>query len=83
MESAAANAATATRSVSEVLSEPTMRIVVSCILGFGLATLFRRMCTSNSCLIIKGPNAKHTQSFKYKVADGECYTYTQVPVKCL
>lgn len=72
----------AARSITDVLSEPTMRILVSCILGFGLATLFRRMCTSNTCLIIKGPNAKHVQNYKYKVAEGECYTYTQVPVPC-
>ncbi len=69
--------------ITDVLAEPTTRIMVSCILGFGLASLFRRICTNSTCLIIKGPNAKHVENYKYKVGPtGECYTYTQVPVDC-
>lgn len=72
-------------SISEALSDPTARMMVSCILGFGLASLFRRICTSNTCLHIKGPNPKHVQNYRYKTgpgSHGECYTYSQIPVDC-
>ncbi len=73
-----------TNSISEALSDPTARMMVSCILGFGLASLFRRICTSNTCLHIKGPNPKHVQNYRYKTGSsgGDCYTYTQIPVDC-
>ena len=39
----------------DIFSTPSGKKVASIILGIGLATMFRRICTKNNCLIIKIP----------------------------
>jgi hypothetical protein len=56
-------------------------IVISIILGLGLAALFRKACADNSCIVIKGPNIKETQSSFYKINDS-CYKYEAVAAEC-
>lgn len=48
------------------------KYIISIILGFGLATLFRKVCNDRNCLIFKGPNIKNIENrvFKY---DDDCY----------
>ncbi len=52
----------------------------SIILGIGLATMFRRICTNNNCLIIKGPSADELKNY-YKI-DKTCYKYNPYPINC-
>ena len=33
-------------------------ILISSVLGFGLAALFQKACKDNNCIIIKGPSYK-------------------------
>ena len=49
--------------------------ILAIILGFGLATLFRKACKDRSCLIFKGPKVDKmsNKTFKY---DSKCYTFT-------
>ena len=37
------------------MTNENMKIVVSIILGLGIATLFRKVCNHRNCIIIKGP----------------------------
>lgn len=55
--------------------------MISIILGFGLASLFRQVCTSNKCKIIKGPNLTEIQKHTYKI-DDTCYKYKPVSTLC-
>lgn len=57
------------------------QIVVSVILGFGLATLFRRVCTGRSCFVIKGPKLSEVKDFVYRI-DDRCYKYRPRVVEC-
>jgi hypothetical protein len=67
--------------IKDLLESPTGQIIISVILGLGLATLFRKVCTSNNCIVIKGPNLKDLEKYYYKV-DGDCYKYTPYVTNC-
>ena len=67
--------------LSKFLHTTTGRIILSIILGFGLASLFRQVCKGKNCYVFKAPSLEETknQTFKY---DGKCYSYNQKQVKC-
>ncbi len=56
-------------------------VIVSLVLGFGLATLFRKVCKDNNCMVIKGPKQTETEKYFYKI-DEKCYKYTPKVVDC-
>lgn len=57
-------------------------IIISVLLGLGLAALFRHSCKSNSCVVIKGPDKQDVTDYYYKL-DDVCYKYEEVPSKCV
>ncbi len=67
--------------INKLLNTKTGSIVVSIILGLGLAALFRRACKNNSCIVIKGPKMEDVNSFYYKI-NNECYKYKPVIGEC-
>lgn len=56
-------------------------IVISIILGIGLAALFRKACNDNNCIVIKGPSKEEIDDYYYKM-NGECYKYKAVHSEC-
>ena len=56
-------------------------IIISAVLGFGLATMFRRACVGNDCIIIKGPAMDRVTGKVWKNGD-ECYRYRPYTVPC-
>ncbi len=64
-----------------VLKSKQGEILVSVILGFGLATLFRKVCKGNTCIVVKGPKISEVDKFYYKV-DEKCYKYTPYVAPC-
>lgn len=67
--------------VTRVLADDTGAIIVSIILGLGLAALFRKACKGGRCLVVKAPKLDELQRFVYKV-DEDCYKYTPHVVPC-
>ena len=65
----------------QVLKSREGQIMMSVILGFGLATLFRRVCKGRSCVVIKGPKLSEVQEYVYRIED-RCYKYKPHVVKC-
>ena len=57
------------------------RIVISIILGLGLATLFRRVCRERNCLVFHAPqmNKIKGQIFTFK---DKCYQFEEEIEKC-
>ena len=55
--------------------------ILAIILGFGLATVFRKACKERDCLVFKGPKIDNmaNKTFKY---DGKCYTFTPEVGSC-
>ena len=41
--------------VKRLLYSPLGRIIISILLGLGLATIFRKVCNDRNCLTFKGP----------------------------
>ena len=68
-------------SFSSILDNRTGQIIVSIILGLGLASLFRRVCSGRNCIVIKGPQPKKLNNQIYKY-DNSCYRYKAVQTKC-
>jgi len=59
----------------------TGKMIMSVILGFGLASLFRTVCKDKNCLIFHAPPLDKFQDKIYKNGD-KCFTYTPVATKC-
>ena len=56
-------------------------IFVSILLGLGLASLFRKTCTDNNFIIVKGPPLKQMENKIYGF-DDKCYKYKAVATSC-
>ena len=57
------------------------KILISIILGIGLATLFRRVCVGKDCYIFKSPEFSkiNDQVFKH---NNKCYKFKEQSVTC-
>ena len=61
--------------IRRLLYFPYSDIVLSVLLGFGLATMFRISCKDNRCLRFVGPNLEELREKTFKM-DGKCYKVT-------
>jgi hypothetical protein len=67
--------------LSKFVHSPSGRILMSVILGIGLASLFRIVCKDKNCIIFKAPPLDDIDVKVYKFND-KCYTYKSSSVKC-
>lgn len=56
-------------------------VVISIVLGLGLASFFKKVCKDGRCIIIKGPPINEVNKNIYKINE-ECYKYTPFATKC-
>jgi hypothetical protein len=56
-------------------------VLISIIIGLGLAAAFRQVCTDSKCVVIKGPPVSEVQDTRYRIGD-KCYRYTPYVVPC-
>jgi len=59
----------------------TGKKIMSILLGFGLASLFRTVCKNKDCLIFHAPSLDQIKNKIYKGGD-KCVTYKPVATKC-
>lgn len=64
-----------------LLESATGKIMISIILGLGLATIFRKICKDGSCIDFHGPVIGDLEHKIYR-HDEKCYQYTSVAAKC-
>ena len=57
------------------------RILMSIILGVGLATLFKVSCKDKNCLLMRAPPLEQLKDKIYKV-DDKCYKFNPTQTKC-
>ena len=57
------------------------RLIVSVILGLGLATLFRKSCKTKECTIFLAPDIASLKDDIYRY-DNKCVKYKEKAVKC-
>lgn len=67
--------------IKRLLYSKYSKYIISFVLGFGLATLFRKICKDKSCYKFKSPKI---ESFfkKFFEFDNDCISYSAKPVKC-
>jgi len=58
------------------------KIIMSILLGFGLASLFRNMCKDKNCLIFHAPSLDDFKDKIYLSSSGKCVKYKHVATKC-
>lgn len=56
-------------------------LLISALLGFGLATVFRRACAGDHCVIIKGPAIDRVTGHVWKNGM-DCFKYRPYTVDC-
>ncbi len=56
-------------------------ILISIVLGLGLAALFQKACKDNNCMIIKVPPYKEIKD-KIYIHDGKCIVYKPESTTC-
>ena len=66
--------------MNKILNTEVGQRIVSIIIGLGLASMFRKVCSNNNCLVIKGP--KIVEMDKYYKIDKKCYKYNPYPINC-
>jgi hypothetical protein len=59
----------------------TGRIIMSVLLGFGLASMFREICKGNNCLKFKSPNNEKLKDTIYSHGD-KCYKFFSHTINC-
>ena len=64
-----------------LLHTETGRIIMSIVLGLGIASLFRKVCKDRSCIAFRAPPLKDLEKDTYKL-DDKCYEYKTMSVKC-
>jgi hypothetical protein len=59
----------------------TGKYIMSMLIGFGLASLFRAVCKDKACLEFHAPPLNEIEDKIYKNGD-KCYKYTPTATKC-
>jgi hypothetical protein len=59
----------------------TGKLIMSILLGFGLASLFRSVCKGNDCIVFHAPPLEKIHDKVYKSGD-KCYKFQAVASKC-
>ena len=67
--------------LSKFIHTNTGRLIMSILLGLGLATLFRQICEGKDCTLFSAPPIEEIDDQIYKF-DDKCYKMTKNAVKC-
>ena len=67
--------------VRQFLDSERGSIMMSVIVGLGLAVMFRKACKGYGCYIVRGPPPRDLDKYVYR-QDGRCYKYTPVNTSC-
>ena len=68
-------------SIFTVLDTETGQIMMSMILGLGLAALFQRVCTDEKCIVYQSPGDNQIAGQIF-TQNGVCYKFNKRIVKC-
>ena len=67
--------------VSKFIHTPNGKALMSILLGFGLASLFRTICKDRNCIIFHAVDLDKIKDKVYKV-DNKCYKYNMKSARC-
>jgi len=64
-----------------LLDKPEFATLVSILLGFGLAAIFRPLCKGPDCLVIRGPPINDIRGAVYQFG-AKCVEFDAKPIEC-
>lgn len=67
--------------IKKLLNSESGKMIISILLGLGLASLFRKVCTDKNCITFNGYVLSDVEDKVYKF-DEYCYKYKAEPEKC-
>lgn len=67
--------------VSSIVNDRFGAIIISVILGLGLAAIFRATCHGDSCIVIRSPPREQIDKHVYRI-DDQCYKYSAYAIGC-
>ena len=67
--------------LKKIVNSETGQIVISVLLGLGLASLFNKVCKDKNCIVFNGPVIKEIDGKIYKYGE-KCFTYKMQPASC-
>lgn len=67
--------------IAQSLHSSKGRIIISIILGLGLASLFRKVCNDRNCMVFKGPSMDEIKNNTYEY-NNKCYNFKSKSMKC-
>jgi len=67
--------------LSKFVHSETGRTIMSIILGLGLATFFRKICSGKNCIVSKAPPLEEIEDKIYKF-DDKCYKLEKNAENC-
>lgn len=65
----------------EIIDRPGFATIISVVLGFGLAAIFRPLCKGPDCLIIRGPPVNEIRGAVYQFGT-KCVEFDAKAVEC-
>ena len=68
-------------SIRRVLHSESGKSIISVLLGFGLETLFRKVCHDRTCLQFRAITPDKIKDTIYKF-NNKCYTFKENAVSC-
>lgn len=67
--------------LQKIVNSDGGKILISILLGFGLASLFRKACEGRDCMTFKAPAAKELNGQTYEIGD-KCYNFREKNAEC-
>ena len=67
--------------IKKVLDNNAGQIMISVLLGLGLAALFRKVCDNDNCIIINSPPKEEIEN-KIFTMNNKCYRYKSEATQC-
>jgi hypothetical protein len=68
-------------STKKFLYSTNGKILISIILGIGLASLFRKVCSKRNCIVFEAPSLEELKDQVYKYND-KCVKINSSAIKC-
>ncbi len=67
----------------QLLQSKAGRIILSIVWGLALSLFFKKTCTGDKCITIKGPPVHEVEASTYAFGDqNECYQFSPHLVEC-
>jgi hypothetical protein len=63
------------------MEDPALSTIISFLIGFGLAAMFRPLCKGSDCIVLHGPPVKDIMDKVYQMGE-RCVEFTTEVVDC-